>query len=244
MRRFGRRAVIGAVVATGVALAAGPAQAHVTIEPGEAQQGGFATFAFEVPNEQDDASTVQLEVEFPSDHPIPFVSVQPVPGWTITTETSPLDEPVEGEGEEITEAVSRITWSGGVIGPGEFQQFLVSAGPMPDDTDHLEFAAIQTYDNGDVVRWIQKTPEGGEEPEFPAPVLELTPSTGDEHGDGTDEAASEDEGSGSEEAAESDDGDDDSGSDTLAIVALIVGGLGLIAGGTALVMSRRRPTTA
>jgi uncharacterized protein YcnI len=243
MGRWSRRVVVGvAAVAAGVILAAGPAAAHVTIQPGSAAQGGFATFAFQVPNEEQDANTTQLEVEFPTDHPIPFMSVEPVPGWTINVETSTLDEPVEAEGEEITEAVSRVTWSGGVIAPGEFQQFFVSAGPLPDDTDHLEFPTLQTYDSGEVVRWIQETPEDGEEPEFPAPILELTPSTGDEHGGGTDEEASEDEGA-SDEPAESD-GDDDSGSETLAIVALIVGGLGLLAGGTALVMSRRRPTVA
>jgi uncharacterized protein YcnI len=243
MRRFARRAVVSAVVATGVVLAAGPAGAHVTVQPGEAEQGGFATFAFQVPNEEQDASTIQLEVEFPADHPIPFVSVEPVPGWTANVERSTLEQPVEAEGEEITEAVSRITWSGGAIAPGEFQQFLVSAGPLPDDTDQLVFPAIQTYDNGDVVRWIQETPASGEEPEFPAPLLELTPSTGDEHGGSTDEEPSEDDGASDEAAESDDDGDDGGGSDALAIVALIVGGLGLIAGGTALVMNRRRPTT-
>jgi uncharacterized protein YcnI len=236
MRRFARRAAVSAVVAAGVALWAGPAWAHVTVQPGSAAQGGFATFAFQVPNEQDDASTIQVEVEFPSDHPIPFVSVEPIAGWTADVETAPLDTPVESEGEEITEAVTTITWSGGSIGPGEFQQFLVSAGPLPDDTDHLEFKAIQTYDNGDVVRWIQETPEGGEEPEFPAPVLELTPSTGDEHGG--------EEAAGSSDETASDDDHDDDDSNALAIVALIVGGLGLVAGGTALVLSRRRPTSA
>jgi uncharacterized protein YcnI len=231
-----RRIAIGAVVVAGVALGVGPAWAHVTVQPGSAPQGGFATFAFQVPNERDNASTVQLEVEFPSDHPIPFVSVEPVSGWTADVQKTQLDPPVEAEGEEITEAVATITWSGGAIAPGEFQQFLVSAGPLPDDTDHLEFKAIQTYDNGDVVRWIQETPEGGEEPEFPAPVLELTPSTGDEHG-GSDEG---DAASADTEAQASSDDD----SNALAIVALVVGGLGLVAGGTALGLSRRRPTGA
>ena len=232
MRRLLGRAGVGALAVAGAVFAAGPAWAHVTIQPGSAPQGGFATFAIQVPNETEDANTTQVEVEFPADHPIPFVSVEPVPGWTIDVERTELETPVEGEGEEITEAVSKITWSGGAIAPGEFQQFLVSAGPLPTDTDHLEFKALQTYDDGEVVRWIQETPEGGEEPEFPAPVLELTPSTGDEHGGGTDDTA----------AAE-DDQDDDGDSNTLSIIALIAGGLGLVAGGTAFVMSRRKATT-
>jgi periplasmic copper chaperone A len=231
MRRRMVRAAIGTMAIAAGVVAAGPAWAHVTIQPGSAAQGSFATFAIQVPNETEDANTTQVEVEFPTENPIPFVSVEPVPGWTIDVQRTELETPVEGEGEEITEAVSKITWSGGVIAPGEFQQFLVSAGPLPDDTDLLEFPAVQTYDDGEVVRWIQETPEGGEEPEFPAPVLELTPSTGDEHGGSTDDEAA---------ASDDHDDDDDSDSNALSIVALIAGGLGLVAGGAALVLSRRR----
>lgn len=38
----------------------------------------------------------------------------------------------------------------------------------------MTFLAVQTYDSGEVVRWIEPTPEGGEEPESPAPVLSMT----------------------------------------------------------------------
>jgi hypothetical protein len=56
---------LGAVTAAVVAatlVAAGPAAAHVTVNPREAQQGGFTKLAFRVPNEKDNASTVKLEV--------------------------------------------------------------------------------------------------------------------------------------------------------------------------------------
>ena len=35
---------------------------------------------------------------------------------------------------------------------------------------------MQTYDNGEVVRWIDTAPEGAPEPEHPAPVVKLTPA--------------------------------------------------------------------
>ena len=215
-----RLPVLAVVVVSALLLGAGSAWAHVTIDPAEAPQGGFATVNVRVPNERDDAATTSVEVEFPADHPIENARVQPVPGWTVT---------VERDGD----AVARITWTGGPIQPGEFQQFPVSMGPLPDDTDELIFPAIQTYDSGEVVRWIEEPSPSGEEPEHPAPVLALTAGGADE------EAAAEGESATGADA--SDDSEDDG--DTLAIVALVVGALGLLAGAGALVLGRRRATS-
>ena len=169
-----RHALVVALVTVGVLVAAAvPAFAHVSIEPEAAPKGGFSVFSFSVPNEQDGASTTKVEVTFPTDHPIGFVSVLPIPGWTWTAETTKLTTPIKSEGEEITEAVSKLTWAGGEIKPGEFQLFTVSAGPLPTNAKQIEFKVVQTYSNGDVVRWIESTPKGGPEPEFPAPVLKL-----------------------------------------------------------------------
>lgn len=167
---------IGAFAAATVllVLAAVPASAHVTIQPPNATQGGFATEVFQVPNERDDASTTMLEVTFPTDHPIAFVSVEPVPGWTIKVDKATLAKPIKSDGDEITEAVSKITWSGGSIAPGTFQRFPVSMGPLPE-TDSLEFKAAQTYSSGEVVRWIEPR-TGDAEPEHPAPTLTLAPA--------------------------------------------------------------------
>ena len=169
------RRALGVAVLALVALAAlaGPAAAHVSVKPGEAPKGSFSVFAFSVPNERGNASTVKVEVTLPTDHPIAFVSVAPIPGWTWTAEKSKLATPIKSEGESITEAISKITWTGGEIKPGEFQMFTVSAGPLPTDTKQIEFKAVQTYSNGEVVRWIESTPKGGPEPELPAPVLKL-----------------------------------------------------------------------
>ena len=174
-RTFGpRRALaVAALAAAALTALAVPASAHVTVKPDAVPKGSFSVFSFSVPNESSTASTVKLEVTFPTDHPIAFVSVQPVPGWTWSAEKTTLAKPIESEGESITEAVSKITWSGGEIKPGEFQLFTVSAGPLPTDTKQVEFKAVQTYSDGTVVRWIEETPKGGEEPEFPAPVLKL-----------------------------------------------------------------------
>jgi uncharacterized protein YcnI len=228
-----RRRVLVLVSLLGALLLvlAGPAWAHVTIDPAEAPQGGFATVRFRVPNERDDAATTSLKVEFPSENPIPSARVKPVPGWTATVETAPAPGGGEDDEGEAAEMVTRITWTGGPIAPGQFEEFPVSMGPLPDDTDQLVFPAIQTYDSGEVVRWIEEAAPGGEEPESPAPVLTLTAS---------DDDAEEPENGGSETAAADTDGDsDDDDSNTLAVIALVVGALGLLTGIGALVQSRR-----
>jgi uncharacterized protein YcnI len=240
LRRFTR-----VLVVAGVALiAAAPlADAHVTVNPGEAPKGGFAALAFRVPNERDDAGTTTLEVNFPEDHPIANVSVRPKQGWTYQVERRTLDEPIDNHGTEITEVVSKITWTGGVIQPGEFDEFEVSVGPLPEDADQILFPSLQTYQGGEVVRWIEEPVEGEEEPEHPAPLLTLVDAA--DHGGGSDSAdepasdgeqAADPGGVTVENAATQDDVDS---ANTLGIIGIVVGALGLLTGGYALLRRRR-----
>ncbi|MGW3580501.1 YcnI family copper-binding membrane protein [Streptomyces rubiginosohelvolus] len=192
--KLSRIALAGGVAASTVLLIAGPAAAHVSVQPvGEAAKGGYATLNFKVPNERDQASTVKLEVSFPADHPLSSVTPQAVPGWDIKIDKSKLDKPLEVHGKKITEAVSKVTWTAddSEIAPGYFQQFPVSVGALPEDADQLVFKAIQTYDNKEVVRWIEEPTEGGEEPDSPAPVLKLSAAADDHHGGGAADDAKE-----------------------------------------------------
>ncbi|GAA1681363.1 YcnI family protein [Streptomyces yatensis] len=242
-----RLPVIGALTAGGlVLLAAGPAFAHVSVQPGEAEKGGYSTINFKVPNERDDASTVKLEVTLPADHPLASVMPQPVPGWDVKVTKSKLPKPMEMHGEKISEAVTKVTWSGGKIEPGMFQQFPLSVGQLPDDADQLAFKALQTYDNKEVVRWIEEPKEGAAEPENPAPVLKLVAPA--EGSDGHDAAAASGQGkdsgsekAGAENSASADSSDDKDSSDTtarvLGIVGIVIGAAGVAYG---VVVSRRR----
>jgi uncharacterized protein YcnI len=158
-----------------VILVAGPAAAHVTIDPEGAPKGSTTKFSFQVPNEKDNASTVGLEVTFPADHPIASVSVLQKAGWSFTVEKQTLPKPIKSPfGGEVSEVVSKITWTGGEIQPGAFDLFTVRAGPLPKNVNQLEFNASQTYSDGEVVQWNEATVKGGAEPEHPAPVLKLT----------------------------------------------------------------------
>lgn len=233
-----------AVAAVALLALAPVAAAHVTVNPGEAPKGGFAALTFRVPNERPDSGTVSLEVNLPQDHPISSVSVKPTPGWEHAIEVRTLDEPIESHGEQITEVVSSITWTGGTVNPGEFQEFSISAGPLPEDADQLLFPSIQTYASGEVVRWIDEPTDDGEEPEHPAPLLTLideaegTGSGAGADASGTSEGAEGESASGLtvENTASQDDVDT---ANTLGIVGIVVGALGLLAAAFAVVRTRR-----
>ncbi|MEU4128074.1 YcnI family copper-binding membrane protein [Streptomyces wuyuanensis] len=245
MHKISRLAVAGGVAASSVLLLCGPAVAHVSVQPqGEAAKGGYATVNFKVPNERDNASTVKLEVSVPADHPLSSVMPQPVPGWKAEVTKTKLAKPLSVHGKQITEAVSKITWTaaGGKIGPGEFQQFPVSLGQLPENTDELVFKALQTYDNKEVVRWIEEPQEGAAEPDHPAPVLALSAATGDHHGgagdktaDGKNAAHTADHADGGTETAAS---TTDTAARVLAVVGILVGAAGVAFG----VLAGRRRT--
>jgi uncharacterized protein YcnI len=229
------RKIVGAtaLACAAVVTLAAPAFAHVTINPSDAPKGSFAKLTFRVPNEMDNANSIKLDLKLPDDHPFPSLSVQPKDGWTYQAMNTPLPTPVTNDdGQQITEAVTEIVWSGGQIKPGEFDEFSISVGPLPDDVDSLTFPVIQSYDNGQDVSWIQQTVEGQPEPDHPAPVLTLTAATGDN--------ASSASGSSSSGNGVSVSGTviKNESNNALGIAALVVGAVALVIGIVALARGR------
>ncbi|WP_380277843.1 YcnI family protein [Kitasatospora purpeofusca] len=235
-----RTAAVALAAAASVVVLAGPACAHVTVNPGSAEQGGYTAVDFRVPNENDAAGTVKLEVNLPLDHPLASVRTQPLPGWTAVVEKSKLDKPIKVHGNDVNEAVSKITWTadaGVKIAPGQFQEFRVSLGPLPTDADSLVFKALQSYENGDVVRWIDEAKDGQPEPAKPAPVLKLTKAAaGDGHGvtaSASPSAAADNHAHGdaaTDGTAASDDKASDSTARVLGVVGIVVGVIGTAVG--------------
>lgn len=231
--------LIGAASLIGVLATAGAAQAHVTIDPTQASQGGYTRIAFRVPTESDTASTTKVDVNLPADQPIASVSLQPVPGWTGKLIKTKLAKPITTDDGEVTQAVTEITWTANspdtAIKPSQFQEFPVSLGPLPK-TGSITFKVLQTYSDGTIVRWIDLRTPGQAEPENPAPVLTLAPAT---NGSGTSDSAA---GASSPATLQADPAGSDS-SDTAALVTGVIGAVlglvGLILGGLAYVKTRR-----
>ena len=229
-----RRVVAPTIFTVALLAVPGAAQAHVTLQPDSAPAGGFTRLDVRVPSERDDVGTVKVDVRMPPG--FVFASYEPIPGWSVRVVKQKLDKPVETDDGEVTEQVSRITWTGnpeqgGIIEPGQFQDFGLSVGiPDGDPGSKLTFKAVQTYQGGEVVRWI-----GPADAEEPAPTVTLTAADGEDGHDTADAAAGEPTNTNAAATSTS----DDDGSDTLSIVALIVGALGLAAGVAGLAVARR-----
>ena len=246
MRRYHHRgAAVAALLATvwlAALLGAGAASAHVSVSSPAAVQGGYASLTFKVPTESATASTTGLKVQLPADQPLASVSVLPVYGWTYTMTKAKLATPISSGDGDITEAVSVVEWkatgAATAIKPGEFNQFVISVGPLPK-APSMTFKALQTYSDGSVVSWIEQAAEGSAaEPEHPAPTLKLAAAGASAAPAGNSASAAP---TGLAVSATSD-GD----SDTRANTALALGIIGIVLGGIALavVLLGRRPARA
>jgi uncharacterized protein YcnI len=211
VRGGARVALVVAGCAVAVAALAGTAFAHITVTPGSAPQGSATELTFRVPDEEAKAATVEIQLKIPTSPPIAQLLVKPVPGWQIAVQTITLAKPLVTDDGSFSTAVSEVTWSGGTILPGQYQDFSVSADPLPTGVGQLAFKAIQTYSNGDIVRWIDIAQPGQPAPDHLAPVLTLTVpgASGDTSGAGQAPAAT--------------------GSDT-SMTAIALGAAGLAAG--------------
>ena len=241
------------LVATAAAVLAAPsaAEAHVTVQPQQVPAGSFTRLDVRVPNERDDAGTVKVQVQMPDG--IASASYEAVPGWTVKVAKEKAPEPIDLHGEQVTEQIDSVTLTGdgkqGIVKPGEFRDFGLSVRtPDGEPGDTITFKALQTYEGGEVVRWI-----GPEDSEDPAPTVTLAASpdhavsssaTGAQEPAATDASSAQEPASaGDEEIASAPalaaDGGSGGGSDGLAIAALIVGALGLMTGIGALIAGRR-----
>lgn len=188
----------------GMFVLAAPAYAHVSVSSDDSAPGAeIAVLTFAVPTESASASTTKLAVRLPK---FDTVSVLPMPGWAFTTRKS---------GDTVTE----VDWTASAdaaIKPGEFGNFSLRVGPLPDASS-VSFGAVQTYSDGTSVAWNQTAAPGSDaEPEHPKPTLELRTAAA------APESAST------------------TGATVLSIVALVVAALAL---GVAIVGNARRKAT-
>jgi uncharacterized protein YcnI len=228
---------LASAVAAGFLAVPAAAQAHVTLQPKQAAAGAYVVESVRVPNETDNATTTKVAVQFPAG--FASVAYQPVEGWKAKVVKEKLATPVKTDDGEVTEGVKQITWTATSkaqgIAPGQFHDFPLSVQIPGKAGDTLTFKALQTYSNGDVVRWI-----GAPDAPEPAPQVSVIAAADDHAGSppatgGTGTAATKEASAPATVATATDDD-----SKTLSIVALVVGALGLLAGGVALASSRRR----
>jgi uncharacterized protein YcnI len=152
--------VLAAVTGMGLVLAA-PAGAHVAVSADNPQAGARdVTLTFVGEAESDSAGIVSERVVLPDGITAADVSlVEAPPGWELTADSDP-----EG-----------FTVAGPALPVGADATFQVMVAQLPTDATTLAFRTVETYSDGTVARWIEIA-QDGDEPEFPAPTLTLSPA--------------------------------------------------------------------
>ncbi len=237
-----RNVLVAATAAAGLIVVPATAEAHVSFHPNAIPQGSYVTTSIRVPNEETDADITAVRIKMPDG--VLDALGEPPAGWKFEAKTTKLAKPVKTDDGTITTQVTEVDFTGGHTPPGQFVN-LPLALSIPDSAkqgDVIGFPTVQTYSNGKVVRWI-----GPPSDEQPAPTIDITaPGTATLDVTGGDagppaklpgDLAGPSKASGGSVPTATVVKKDSNG---LSIVALIVGALGLLAGGTALVLSRRR----
>lgn len=143
------RRLIAAIL--GVLAIASTASAHVTVKNPDTREGARATFTVGVPNERPDSATVAVSLRIPAG----FTQVRPVArdGWRNLSQRQ--------------RGTTVLTWRGGRITGSANAVFRFTA-IAPATAGAYRIPSVQTYEDGEVVRWIG--PAGAE---FEAPVITI-----------------------------------------------------------------------
>ena len=167
-----------ALVAAAAVLCGGTAAfAHITLETQEAPVGSTYKAVLRVPHGCEGKATVAVRVKIPEG----MIAVKPMPkpGWDLKTVKGKYEKPYELWGEQVTEGVQEVDWSGGRL-PDEFYDEFVLRGQLSAALpagESIYFPVVQECEGGVVDRWIA-IPAAGQDAdslEFPAPGVKLLP---------------------------------------------------------------------
>jgi len=158
-------------------VAAGAAQAHVTLEAAAAPIGTYKA-VLRVPHGCEGEATRKLRVQIPEG----MIAVKPMPkaGWELETVTGKYAKSYDNYGTPVTEGVTEIDWTGDL--PDAFYDEFVFRGTLTDSLTPgtvIYFPVVQECATK-TERWIE-IPAAGQDPESletPAPALKLLPAAG------------------------------------------------------------------
>ena len=167
------------LIAAAVAMLASPvATAHIKAELDGAGPGDFGLITLRVPTESGTVATTKVQVRIPDDVQLRTVLAEPVAGWSIDIEKRTIPPIYKDDGTPVTEVVDSVTWTaeGAGIAPGQFGQFALDVGPLPD-APTLSLPTVQTFSDGTAKDWSQLASES-DDPKFPVPTVTIGATQG------------------------------------------------------------------
>jgi periplasmic copper chaperone A len=163
------RATVFAATVSILTFLSGEALAHVSLEGKTVQAGASFDATFRVGHGCAGSPTVKLNIRIPNG----VVAVEPEAkkGWSVTSESGPLDRATVSSGQSFSDGVKMVTWSGR-LSPHQAGTFTLKA-RLADDAvagQRVIFPVYQRCEKGEE-RWI----DPDDEDDHPAPFLTIVP---------------------------------------------------------------------
>lgn len=163
--------ILAGGLAAGLLVAALPASAHVTLETPDAKPGAYYKAVLKVGHGCSGSPTTALSVDVPDG--LVTAKPQPKPGWTLDIVSGAYGQGYQMHGKSVTEGTRRITWSGGSLPEGQYDEFVfVAYLPTELAGQAIPVPVVQTCQSGEH-RWVEVAAKPGEKPASPAPVVRI-----------------------------------------------------------------------
>jgi len=144
--------------ATALACACTPliSQAHIVLAQPEAAAGSSYRATFKVGHGCDGSPIHTITVRLPAG--VQGAKPMPKAGWTVERRIDKLAQPYSSHGKTITEDVSAITWRGGPLPNGFYDEFVIQLS-LPSQPGPLWFQVLQVCEQGQI-DWAEIPAEG------------------------------------------------------------------------------------
>lgn len=155
------------------------AQGHIVLAQPEAPAGSYYRATFKAGHGCDGSPINTITVRLPAG----ARGAKPMPkaGWTIERRLNKLPVPYTSHGKTITDDVSEITWRGGPLPEGFYDEFVLQV-QLPETPGPLWFKVKQVCEQGEV-DWAEIPAEGTSTRglKAPAALLLVQPAGHDHH---------------------------------------------------------------
>ncbi|MFC3723336.1 DUF1775 domain-containing protein [Neoaquamicrobium sediminum] len=159
------------------AFSVATAYAHASLETANAAPGSYKAVV-RIPHGCEGQATHTVRVEVPEG----YVGVKPMPkaGWTLAVDSGDYQKSYNLHGREVSSGTKAVTWSGGSLEDGHYDEFVLSGSLAGvEEGQKLFFVTTQTCADGEV-KW-NEIPAEGEDPHalaHPAPGLTILAAEG------------------------------------------------------------------
>ncbi|KRA39086.1 MULTISPECIES: YcnI family copper-binding membrane protein [unclassified Nocardioides] len=226
-RSVARFAGVAGIVAALALISATPASAHVTVTPTVTSAGSYTVLTFSNGHGCEGSPTTKITISVPDG--VNAVTPTRQPFYEASKQFEDLEPAVkDAHGNELTERVATVTYAATTALPDGYRDAFQVQLQIPEDMagETLAFPVVQTCAEGQTA-WteIPSSGQSADDLEHPAPSFVVTASEDGARGGAADRSAEAEE-------------DDTDGGSTVGVVGVVLGALGLLVAGFALVRTR------